>query len=145
MINCIHTTTRGTHVRLRMVATVTCCEWVSFHDVMWSYEEFPKTEGVLNSQIGLTWTWNNPHAIHERKFHTVRDIVGPYFPRDRLSAQSYRNLMKIVLQDSLKACPWPWSKGCGFRRTELQHIMWKICGSVCLRAKYPGRWTRRGG
>jgi len=115
-----------------MVATATCCEWVSFYDVIWSYEAFPKSEGVLNGQIGHTWAWNNLHAIHERKFRTVRDIMVSYFPRDRLSAQRYCNLMKIALQDCLKACPWPWSKGCGFRRTELQHIMWKMCGSVCV-------------
>jgi hypothetical protein len=128
------------HDRLRMVAAAKCCEWVPFHDAMCSYEAFPKSEGVLDGQIGHTWIWNNTHAIHERKFHSVRDIVGPYFPPDRLSAQIYRNLMKIVLQGCLKACPWPWSKGCVLRRTELQHIMWKISGSVCLKAKYPGRW-----
>ena len=136
MINWIRTTYSRKHVRLRMVVTATCCEWVSFHDVIWSYEAFPKSEVVLNDH---TWTWNNPHAIHERMFHTVRYIMGSYFPRDRLSAQRYRNLVKIVLQDCLKACPWPWSKGCGFRRMELRHIMWKVCGSVCV-AKYPGRW-----
>jgi hypothetical protein len=64
---------------------------------MWSYEAVPKSEGVLNGKIGHTWTRNNPHAIYERMFHKVREIMGPYFPRGSFSAQRYRNLMKIVL------------------------------------------------
>ena len=68
---------------------------------------------------------------------------GPYFPRDRLSAQRYRNLVKIVLKGCLKACPWSWSKGCGFRRMELRHIMWKMCGSLC--GEIPRKVDGRGG
>ena len=99
---------------------------ILFHDVMWSDEAFPKSEGVFNGEIGHAWTWNNPHAIHERKFHKVRNIVGPYFPRDKLSAQRYRNLMKFVLLDCLKACLWPWSKG---RRSS---TLCGRCVAVCL-------------
>jgi hypothetical protein len=157
-INCIHTTTRGTHICFQTIVIYTCSFTHDYDNTFWTsffLHNIPcfTRECVFNIHGSHFWARDNPCAIHERGYQVrfgvsiwaliVRDISrGPLFATWQADCWQISWFFKPFYLGSawvvLLAVEQLWFQHDGAPAQYGEDVrQWLI-------ATYPGRWIGRG-
>lgn len=85
-------------------------------NIIWTDESSFSTSGIFNRRNTHHWATQNPHAVMQVKKQGRRTVncwcgihkskvIGPFFIRERLTGQSYLNILKTDVEDYLDELP----------------------------------------